>query len=59
MPKKSILDFAEMKRKGERVTWITSYDWPTANIAEQAGTDMILVGDSVGMVVTGTPVRCR
>ena len=53
MAKKSILDFAEMKRKGQKVTWITSYDWPTANIAEQAGMDMILVGDSVGMVVYG------
>ncbi|MBI4296188.1 MAG: 3-methyl-2-oxobutanoate hydroxymethyltransferase [Chloroflexi bacterium] len=53
MPKKSILDFAQMKRKGEKVTWITAYDWPTANIAEQAGMDMILVGDSVGMVVYG------
>jgi 3-methyl-2-oxobutanoate hydroxymethyltransferase len=53
MAKKSILDFAEMKRKGEKVTWITSYDWPTANIAEQAGMDMILVGDSVGNVVYG------
>lgn len=55
MPKKSILDFAEMKRKGEKVTWITAYDWPTANIAEQAGMDMILVGDSVGNVVYGYP----
>jgi 3-methyl-2-oxobutanoate hydroxymethyltransferase len=55
MAKKSILDFAEMKRKGEKVTWITAYDWPTANIAEQAGMDMILVGDSVGNVVYGYP----
>jgi 3-methyl-2-oxobutanoate hydroxymethyltransferase len=53
MVKKSILDFAEMKRNGEKVTWITAYDWPTANIAEQAGMDMILVGDSVGNVVYG------
>jgi len=53
MAKKSILDLTEMKRKGEKVSWITAYDWPTANIAEQAGMDMILVGDSVGMVVYG------
>jgi 3-methyl-2-oxobutanoate hydroxymethyltransferase len=53
MAKKSILDFAEMTRKDEKVTWITAYDWPTANIAEQAGIDMILVGDSVGNVVYG------
>ena len=53
--KKSILDFAVMKEKGEKVTWITAYDFPTANLAEQAGIDMILVGDSVGMVVYGYP----
>lgn len=53
MAKKSILDLTEMKHKGEKVSWITAYDWPTANIAEQAGMDMILVGDSVGMVVYG------
>jgi 3-methyl-2-oxobutanoate hydroxymethyltransferase len=53
MAKKSILDFAEMKHKKEKVSWITAYDWPTANIAEQAGMDMILVGDSVGNVVYG------
>ncbi len=55
MPKKNIIDFAEMKRKGEKVTWITAYDFPTANLVEQAGIDMILVGDSLGMVVYGYP----
>lgn len=53
MPKKNVFDFAEMKRKGEQITWITAYDFPTASLAEQAGIDMILVGDSVGMVVYG------
>ena len=55
MAKKSIIDFAEMKRKGEKVTWITAYDFPTASLVEQAGLDMILVGDSLGMVVYGYP----
>ncbi len=55
MAKKSILDFANMKQKGEKVTWITAYDFPTARLVEQAGIDMILVGDSVGMVVYGYP----
>jgi len=55
MAKKNIIDFAEMKRKGEKVTWITAYDFPTANLVEQAGIDMILVGDSLGMVVYGYP----
>jgi 3-methyl-2-oxobutanoate hydroxymethyltransferase len=55
MAKKNIIDFAEMKRKGEKVTWITAYDFPTASLVEQAGLDMILVGDSLGMVVYGYP----
>ncbi len=55
MAKKSIIDFAEMKQKGEKVTWITAYDFPTASLVEQAGLDMILVGDSLGMVVYGYP----
>lgn len=42
-----------MKKKGEKVTWITAYDYPTASFAEAAGMDMILVGDSLGMVVLG------
>ena len=53
MAKKSIIDFANMKKKGEQVTWITAYDYPMASFAEQAGIDMILVGDSLGMVVLG------
>ena len=53
MAKKSVFDFAAMKRKGEQITWITAYDFPTSSLVEQAGIDMILVGDSVGMVVYG------
>lgn len=51
--KKNILAFYEMKKKGEQVTWVTAYDFPTATFVEQAGIDMILVGDSLGMVVLG------
>lgn len=51
--KKSILDFYTMKKKGEKVTWITAYDAPTAAYAEAAGMDMLLVGDSMGMCVYG------
>ena len=51
--KKTVFDFMEMKQKGEKVTWLTAYDFPTANLAEQAGIEMLLVGDSVGMVVYG------
>jgi len=51
--RKSILDLESMKKKGEKATWVTAYDFPTASFAEQAGLDMILVGDSLGMVVMG------
>lgn len=51
--KKSILNFHEMKKKGEKVSWITAYDFPMASFAEQAGIDMILIGDSLGMVTLG------
>jgi len=51
--KKSVLDLYKMKEAGEKVSWITSYDAPTASLAEQAGIDMLLVGDSVGMCVYG------
>ncbi len=42
-----------MKRKGIPATWITAYDLPFAQVAENAGVDMILVGDSGGMVQLG------
>jgi len=51
--KKSILDFQNMKVKQIPVTWLTAYDMPFAYAAEQAGIDMILVGDSGGMVQLG------
>ncbi len=51
--KKTILDFIKMKKNNEQVAWITAYDFPMASFAEQAGMDMILVGDSLGMVVLG------
>ena len=51
--KKAIHDFYTMKKNNEKVTWLTSYDFPTAQFAEAAGLDMILVGDSLGMCVYG------
>lgn len=51
--KKSILDLIKMKKAGEKVAWITAYDFPTAMFAEKAGMDMILVGDSLGMCTLG------
>jgi 3-methyl-2-oxobutanoate hydroxymethyltransferase len=56
MPKKkSLLDFYEMKKKDEKITFLTAYDFPTAQFAEAAGMDMLLVGDSLGMCVYGYP----
>jgi len=51
--KKSIVDFLRMKKEKEQVTWVTAYDYPMASFAEKAGMDMILVGDSLGMIVLG------
>jgi len=51
--KKAIHDFYKMKENKEKVTWLTAYDFPTAQFAQKAGLDMLLVGDSLGMCVYG------
>jgi 3-methyl-2-oxobutanoate hydroxymethyltransferase len=51
--KKTVFDFHNMKSEGKKITFITSYDYPTARFAEAAGLDMLLVGDSLGMCVYG------
>ena len=51
--KKMIHEFYRMKKDGEKIAYLTSYDFPTAQFAETAGLDMILVGDSLGMCVYG------
>jgi 3-methyl-2-oxobutanoate hydroxymethyltransferase len=45
--------FREMKQRGQRITALTAYDYPTARLLDESGVDIILVGDSVGMVVLG------
>jgi 3-methyl-2-oxobutanoate hydroxymethyltransferase len=51
--KLSRFDLQKMKGSGQKAVWITSYDYWTAQFAEQAGMDMILVGDSLGMCIYG------
>jgi 3-methyl-2-oxobutanoate hydroxymethyltransferase len=55
MAKKKLtrFDLLKMKEAGQSAVWITAYDYWTAQFAEQAGMDMILVGDSLGMCVYG------
>jgi 3-methyl-2-oxobutanoate hydroxymethyltransferase len=43
----------DMKARGEPVSWLTAYDYPTALLMDRAGVEMILVGDSAGMTVLG------
>jgi len=46
---------AEMKEAGEPIVMVTAYDYPSARVAEEAGVDIVLVGDSAAMVVLGYP----
>jgi 3-methyl-2-oxobutanoate hydroxymethyltransferase len=49
----SITELAGRKARGEKITMITAYDYPTAKMVDKAELDMILVGDSLGMAVLG------
>ncbi len=51
--KVSVAALKQMKAQGEKIVMVTSYDYPSASIADEAGVDSILVGDSYGMVVLG------
>src|SRR5204862_6083191 len=46
---------AEKKRLGEPIVMVTAYDYPSAQVAEAAGVDVVLVGDSAAMTVLGYP----
>jgi 3-methyl-2-oxobutanoate hydroxymethyltransferase len=55
-PKKvTVPDLVAMKREGRRITMMTAYDAAFAKLVDQAGIDVLLVGDSLGMVVLGYP----
>ena len=53
MPRLTVNDIVEMKAGGSKIVMLTAYDYPSARLAEEGGVDMILVGDSLGMVVLG------
>lgn len=51
----SITRLREKKALGEPIVMVTAYDYPSATVVEEAGVDMVLVGDSAAMVVLGYP----
>ncbi|MBI5075391.1 MAG: 3-methyl-2-oxobutanoate hydroxymethyltransferase [Nitrospirae bacterium] len=53
MPKITVQDFLKKKAEGAKITMLTAYDYPFAQIADEAGLDAVLVGDSLGVVVQG------
>jgi 3-methyl-2-oxobutanoate hydroxymethyltransferase len=53
MTRLTVDEIQSRKANGEKVVMLTAYDYPSARLADEAGVDMILVGDSLGMVVLG------
>lgn len=51
----SLLELSQRKTSGLKLAVLTAYDYPTARLIDDAGVDLILVGDSLGMVVHGLP----
>lgn len=54
-PRVTIRTLLKMKARGEKISMVTAYDYITARLVDEAGVDVILVGDSLGMVVLGLP----
>ncbi|MBI4571501.1 MAG: 3-methyl-2-oxobutanoate hydroxymethyltransferase [Chloroflexi bacterium] len=52
-PRVTVRDLRAMKRRGEPIVMLTAYDYPSARLVDAAGADVILVGDTLGMVVLG------
>ncbi len=52
-PKTTVRSLQAMKAEGRKIVSVTAYDYPSARLVDEAGVDLLLVGDSVGMVVLG------
>ena len=48
-----LTELVELKRRGQKLAMVTAYDFPSGRIADEAGVELVLVGDSAGMVVLG------
>jgi 3-methyl-2-oxobutanoate hydroxymethyltransferase len=53
LARKSVLDLRKKKADNDKIVMVTAYDWTMARLVDKAGVDMVLVGDSLGMVVQG------
>lgn len=53
LTKHTVVTLKNKKKQGEKISAVTSYDYPSAKVSSDAGIDMILVGDSLGMVLQG------
>lgn len=51
--KMTVPDFKKFKQEGRKFTYVTAYDYTTASIVNESETEVILVGDSLGMVMLG------
>ena len=51
--KVTVPDILSMKKQGRKITKVNLHDYPTAVLADRAGIDIVMIGDSIGMVVLG------
>ena len=59
MERMTVATLAQMKRAGRKIVGIVAYDFPTAQIADRAGVDLVSVGDSVGANLWGQPTEAE
>ena len=51
--KNTVITLQQMKEQGKKISMLTAYDYSTAKLEDEAGVNMILVGDSLGNVILG------